>query len=205
MNWADPVGASGNDYDLFLVSSTGTVEDSSTNIQNGTQLAFESIRPSVQDVGDRLVVFKTAAAAVRAFSLNNIRGRLTVVTTGQTHGHSAATDAFSVAATPAAAPSQAPTTPGPFPGAFSGTNQVEVFTSDGPRRVFFNANGTPITPGNFLFGTNGGTVRSKPDITAADGVGTTLPRFNAESIFVEHQHRAMRVQSQLYSNLLISQ
>src|SRR5262249_6322663 len=46
--------------------------------------------------------------------------------------------------------------------------------SDGPRRVFFNADGTPITPGNFLFGTNGGTVRNKPDITAADGVSTTL-------------------------------
>ncbi|HEY9739070.1 MAG TPA: S8 family serine peptidase, partial [Coleofasciculaceae cyanobacterium] len=45
--------------------------------------------------------------------------------------------------------------------------------SDGPRRVFYNANGTPITPGNFL--STGGVVRQKPDIAAADGVKTTLP------------------------------
>ncbi len=35
--WADPLGASNNDYDLFLVSSAGTVKASSTNLQNGTQ------------------------------------------------------------------------------------------------------------------------------------------------------------------------
>ena len=175
LNWADPVGASGNDYDLFLVSSTGTVKGSSTNVQTGTQLAYERIVPPALATGDRLVVFKTAAAAVRAFSLNTIRGALTVVTTGQTHGHSSAVDAFSVAAAPAAAAFNGVAPVGPYPGAFTGTNQVETFSSDGPRRVFFNAAGAALTPGNLLFGTNGGAVRAKPDITAADGVSTTLP------------------------------
>ena len=64
---------------------------------------------------------------------------------------------------------------GRFPGPFGSSNQVELFTSDGPRRIFYDAAGTPITPGNVLFGTNGGIVRAKPDITAADGVSTTLP------------------------------
>jgi hypothetical protein len=32
------------------------------------------------------------------------------------------------------------------------------------RRVFYDPNGAAITPGNFLFGTNGGTVRQKPDM-----------------------------------------
>lgn len=174
LNWADPAGASGNDYDLFLVSSTGTVKGSSTNLQNGTQLAYEQITPPALVAGDRLVVFKTAAAQVRAISINTIRGRLTLATTGQTHGHSSALNAFSVAAAPAAGAFNASSPVGPFPGAYGGSNQVELFTSDGPRRIFFDATGTPITPGNFLFGTNGGTVRNKPDITAADGVSTTL-------------------------------
>jgi hypothetical protein len=167
LNWADPAGASTNDYDLFLVSSTGTVKASSTNIQSGTQNPYEQITPLTLVSGDRLVVFKTAAAQPLAFAINTIRGRLTVSTAGQVHGHNTAVDAYSVAATPAVSP-------GPYPSAFSSANQIESFSSDGPRRIFFNANGTAITPGNFLFATNGGNARNKPDITAADGVSTTL-------------------------------
>jgi subtilisin family serine protease len=40
--------------------------------------------------------------------------------------------------------------------------------------MFFNADGSPITPGNFS--STGGRVFEKPDITAADGVTTSLPR-----------------------------
>src|SRR5262249_54791358 len=45
------------------------------------------------------------------------------------------------------------------------------FSSDGPRRIFFNANSTPITPGDFS--ATGGTLLQKPDMTAADGVSVT--------------------------------
>src|SRR5262249_24760149 len=55
------------------------------------------------------------------------------------------------------------------------SNPVETFSSDGPRRVFYAADGTPITPGNFS--STGGTVRQKPDIAAADGVSTATPGF----------------------------
>jgi hypothetical protein len=166
LTWSDPQGGSSNDYDLFLVSSGGTVKAQSTNIQNGTQNPYEALAPATLVSGDRLIVFKRSTAAVRAFALNTNRGRLTKVTTGQTHGHSSAADAYSVAAASAAAV---------YPSAFSGSSQAETFTSDGPRRLFFLANGAAITPGNFLFGTSGGAVRNKPDITAADGVSTTLP------------------------------
>ena len=57
------------------------------------------------------------------------------------------------------------------------TNPVETYSSDGPRRMFYNPNGTAITPGNVLFGTGGGRVLQKPDITAADCVTTTTPGF----------------------------
>jgi hypothetical protein len=177
LQWADPQGGSNNDYDLFVLSSGGAVKASSTDIQSGTQNPFEAVDPGsfALAAGDRLVVFQTSTASNRFFSLNTIRGNLAINTAGQTHGHSAAsaTGVFSVAATPAAAQFGPGYPTGPFPDPFSASNQVELFTSDGPRRVFFNSDGTAITPGDFS--ATGGTVRNKPDITAADGVSTTLP------------------------------
>jgi subtilisin-like proprotein convertase family protein len=58
---------------------------------------------------------------------------------------------------------------------FTAAQLPERFTSDGPRRVFFTAAGAPITPGNFS--STGGVVRQKPEITAADGVSTSLDDF----------------------------
>ena len=158
--WADPLGGSSNDYDLFILNPAGTaVAASSTNIQNGTQDPYE-LTP--QATNFRIVVVKKTGAADRFLHVNTNRGRLSIATAGQTHGHSHALNAYSTAATPAV---------GPFPAAFSGTNVVETFSSDGPRRIFFEANGTPYTPGNFS--ATGGIVRQKPDITAADGTSVT--------------------------------
>src|SRR5262249_30655440 len=42
--WADPLGASTNDYDLYVLDPTGaTIVASSTNVQNGTQDPYEEI------------------------------------------------------------------------------------------------------------------------------------------------------------------
>src|SRR5262249_21675019 len=54
---------------------------------------------------------------------------------------------------------------------FTAGNTVETFSSDGPRRVFFQNQGTAFTPGNFT--STGGLVLQKPDFTAADGVAVT--------------------------------
>ncbi|HEX6730601.1 MAG TPA: S8 family serine peptidase [Pyrinomonadaceae bacterium] len=158
--WSDPLGGSNNDYDLFRLNAAGTgVAASSTNVQNGTQDPFERVTSNTAN--PRIVIVKKSVAANRFLHLNTFRGRLSIATTGQTHGHSAAAEAFSVAASPAV---------GPFPNPFTGANVSETFTSDGPRRVFFQPNGTPYTPD--LLAT-GGIVRQKPDITAADGVAVT--------------------------------
>lgn len=158
--WSDPLGASSNDYDLFRLNSTGTaVQASSTNIQSGTQDPYEQV---TQAAGSRIVIVKKPTAANRFLHLNSNRGQFSIRTTGQTHGHSQAADAFSTAATPAV---------GPFPNPHSAANITENFTSDGPRRIFFQANGTEYTPGNVS--ATGGIVRQKPDITAADGVQVT--------------------------------
>ena len=64
----------------------------------------------------------------------------------------------------------------PFVG--GAANPIEIFSSDGPRKIFYNPDGTPITPGNVLFRTNGGVTLVKPDAAAADGVTTKTPGFN---------------------------
>ncbi|HSE33230.1 MAG TPA: S8 family serine peptidase [Pyrinomonadaceae bacterium] len=170
--WSDPLGGSSNDYDLFRLNAAGTaVAASSTNIQNGTQDPYEQISQSTAN--PRIVIVKKAAAAPRFLHLNTNRGRLSIATSGTTHGHSAVANAFSVAATPANLPNGAPPNPtGPFPNPFGPTNATELFSSDGPRRIFFQANGTLHVPGGGNLST-GGIVRQKPDITAADGTSIT--------------------------------
>jgi hypothetical protein len=160
LNWSDPLGASNNDYDLFALNAAGTaLTAASTGDQSGTQDPFEAIAPVAAN--SRLVIVKFAGAA-RYLRLTTNRGRLNVNTTGQTTGHSCALNAFGVAATPVS---------GAFPNAFNAANVVETFSSDGPRRLFFQPDGTPYTPGNVS--STGGSLRQKPDITAADGVSVT--------------------------------
>jgi YDG domain/Subtilase family len=170
LQWSDAFGASANDYDLYLLNSARTViYDASTDAQSGTQDPFEAIDSSgFNDVGNVLVIVQYSGSA-RYLHLNSNRGRLAIETSGQTWGHSAAASAFSVAAV------NVGTAGG---GAFVGgsSNPVETFSSDGLRRVFYTADGTPITPGNFS--STGGSVRQKPDIAAADGVSCATPGFN---------------------------
>lgn len=173
LKWADPLGGSTNDYDLYVLNSGGTiVVGSSTNVQSGTQDPIEDVGNWA--AGFRLVIVKKTAAAGVFLHLNTNRGALSSSTTGTVYGHNGSRNSISVGATPAG-PAIFNTAVGPFPNAHSATNLSEVFTSDGPRRIFFNADGTPITPGNVS--STGGTLLQKPDITAADGVSTTTPGF----------------------------
>jgi len=168
--WADPLGASTNDYDFFVVDSTGAVLRSSTTVQNGTQDPYES--SSTLNAGERIVVVKATTAASRFVHLDTGRGRLAISTAGKVRGHngSPAANAFSVAAV---AVSTAPS-----PNVFTGgaANAPETFTTDGPRRMFYAPDGTPYTAGNFS--STGGQVFNKPDIAAADGVTTSVSGFN---------------------------
>ena len=173
LQWSDPFGASGNDYDLFILNPAGTaVEAASTNSQTGTQDPFESIGNSAGiALNSRIVIVKFSGAA-RALHLDTERGRLSIGTAGNTFGHNAAANTLTVAAVDVATASG---------GIFVGgtTNPVEFFSSDGPRKIFYDPTGAPITPGNLLFGTNGGTTLSKVDFTAANGVPTGVPGFTS--------------------------
>jgi hypothetical protein len=163
--WADPLGRSSNQYNLYVVDAEGHVLRADTTQQTGRTNPYKFV-PDL-NAGEGIVITKSAEAAPLFMHLDTARGRLSIGTDGAIKGHSAALarNALSVAAIEAFTP----------PEAFSnGPNSpVEDFSSDGPRRMFFNADGSPITPGNLS--STGGRVYEKPDITAADGVTTTLP------------------------------
>lgn len=163
--WSDPLGASSNDYDIYVLNAAGTaVVASGTNIQNGTQDPMEFVAQPA--AGTRLVVVRKVGAQGRFLHINTNRGRLAVSTSGVVHGHNSGRNTQTTAASPAAAA---------FPSSFASNHVVETFSSDGPRRIFYNADSTPITPGNVS--STGGELLAKPDMTAADGVTTTTPGF----------------------------
>ncbi len=165
LNWADPLGASNNDYDLYILTANGAaVAASSTNGQDGNDDPIEFINASA-NTALRMVIVKFNGDP-RFLHLSTSRGRMVVNTPGATSGHSTAANAFGVGATPAS-----DLAGGPYPNPHSSTNQVETFSSDGPRKLFFKADNTPYTPGNFS--STGGITRQKPDITAADNASVT--------------------------------
>ncbi len=164
--WSDPMGRSANDYDLYIVDAAGTnVLSASINTQNGSQDPLEEVAPP--NAGEQVVIV-LASGTNRFLHLDTIGGLLTNATAGNIRGHPGAAGAFGVAAVDVATAHSNPFTGG-------SANPVETFSSDGPRRVFFDANGTPITPGNFS--STGGMVLQKPDVAAADGVTTSVPGF----------------------------
>jgi hypothetical protein len=171
LQWSDPWGNACDDYDLFVTDATGTtVKAFSADAQTcaGSD-PVEGLQYSGAP-GDRIyiVLFKGTA---KALHLDTERSTTTINTNGNTFGHNAGLNTISMAATYYGSAHKGVV---PFTGF---ANPVETFSSDGPRKIFFHPDGSAITPGNFLFATNGGTTLQKPDLTAADGVFTKTPGF----------------------------
>ena len=167
LQWSDPLGASDNDYDLFLIGANDNVIASSTNTQDGTQDPFEYFPGACagEYAGARLVIVRNAGAADRYLRLD-AGSALGIATGGNTFGHAASRQAVGVGAVPVPAEG----------GAFDATATVEWFSSDGPRRIFFEADGTAITPGDYS--SAGGRLLHKPDVAAANAVSTSTPGFS---------------------------
>ena len=167
--WADPLDGSANDYDLFMVDENGEVVASSTRVQEGAADPYEYIDSRDDNHrGDRLVIVQTSGAADRYLRLDTGEGRLAVSTAGKISGHAAAENAIAVAAV-------AVQNAGGAGGVFDGTESVRTSNSDGPRRIFFEPDGTPITAGDFS--STGGRLVQKPDMAAATCVRTSTPGF----------------------------
>jgi hypothetical protein len=173
LSWSDPMGASCNDYDLFILNSTlTTVLASSTNNQTCSQDPQEYINTVTIPAGSKIVIVNyQGMAATRALRLDTERGRLSIGTNGNTFGHNAAGNAVTLAAVNVSTASGGVFVGGP-------TNPVENYSSDGPRRIFYSPAGTALTPGNVLYGTGGGSLLNKVDISAADCVASAVTGFN---------------------------
>ena len=169
LQWADPLGASANDYDLFLVNEDGDVIASSTDIQDGTQDPIESILSPFVDFSRLSLVVVKASGSDRYLRVHAFDGRLAIQTAGSLYGHSAAENAVSVAMVDVR-------TAAGSGNVFNGTESVRTDNSDGPRRIFFQPDGTAITAGNFS--STGGKLLQKPDLTAATCVTTATPGFS---------------------------
>ena len=175
LQWSDPLGGSSNDYDLFVLNVAGsTVLCAATDTQTGTQDPFEECyNPSGYAANSRIIIAKKPSADVRALHLANFFGTpMSIKTRGVTSGHNAGKNTVGMAATYW---NSARTGTKPFVG--GAANPTEVFSSDGPRKIFYNPDGAAITPGNVLFATNGGQTLVKPDLTAADGASSKTPGF----------------------------
>ena len=82
LQWADPLGASRNDYDLFLVNEDGDVIASSTDTQDGTQDPIESILSPFFDFSGLSVVVVKASGSDRYLRVHAFDGRLAIQTAG---------------------------------------------------------------------------------------------------------------------------
>jgi len=183
LHWTDVFGTSANDYDLYVLSGDlSEVLRFSNNTQDGSggdddPVEIVSFFGSGASQGERIVVARVAGAD-RLLNLIAFRGELERATSGALRGHAAADGALAIAAAPAAAGYAAGQPSGPFPLAFDASQESETFSADGPRRIFFSAQGVLLPgapPGDFS--STGGVVRDKPELCAADGVATSVDGF----------------------------
>jgi subtilisin-like proprotein convertase family protein len=173
LHWSDPgtldLPQSSNDYDIFILDENlRTVLAAATDVQDGDDLPFEFLGFLIP-TGLQVVVARNPGAQPRAVRVVAFGGELAIATQGGNYGHSAAKDAIATAAV-----DQAQAIGGVFQG--GPTTQVELFSTDGHRRVFYHPNGVRIR-GGVTFASGGGEFRFKPDVTAADGVATNTPGF----------------------------
>lgn len=174
LHWADPSSlanpASTNDYDLFVLDNDlRNVVLAATDIQDGSNIPFEFLGFLIPP-GFRVVIAANPGAETRAVRTVIFGGEFALSTTGSTYGHNSTADGYGVAAVDSAEAAGGEFTSGP-------TTPVELFSSDGPRRIFYDRNNNPIVPSapGGTFASRAGELRAKPDISAADGVTTTLP------------------------------
>jgi hypothetical protein len=158
--WNDPLGASNNDYDLFLLRSGifgclnfPDVVAESIDTQNGTQDPVEVIEGYINNTGaddDFCIVIQNSqnTAGVRNFNMFVQAPPLPSVPTGETHNYNTIRSSITAPGDAGGSPVSVITV-----GAadWATPDSIEVFSGNGP-----TADG-----------------RMKPDVTAIDGVSVT--------------------------------
>ena len=172
LQWSDPSSLdapmASNDYDVFVLDQDlRNVLVASTDLQDGAGLPAEYLGYNIP-AGLRVVIAKHPNAETRALRATIYNGELGLSTEGATFGHNSANGAFGAAAVDVAEAKGGAFTAGP-------TTPIELYSSDGPRTVFYDRDGNAFNANKVTFASGGGQKRNKPDIAGADGVATTLP------------------------------
>jgi len=145
LQWNDKWGASGNDYDLYIKrASDGVTLASSIGSQTGTQNPFEFC--SWTNTGTSTDVYiqikkysgSTKTLEVYIWTAGSTTYTNNIVSSYSTYGHATATGTIGVGAISVLDPGQ---------------NDIEIFSSLGPRSISYPSSST----------------RQKPDITGVDG------------------------------------
>jgi subtilisin family serine protease len=143
LQWNDPFGGSGNDYDLILLDQNGSTVAESIDPQQGAQDPIEVVAVTNQSNSDAManVLIDRFAGEARRLELFCLGASALehVTAAGSIVGHPALDEVVTVAVIDVADP---------------GLDQVESFSSRGPARVDFPAR----------------EDRAKPDLAGFDGV-----------------------------------
>ena len=164
LQWSDPFGSSSNDYDLFIVDSfSGDILDSGTNPQDGNDDPFEFAiveNDGFDSLLVEIIILKFSGTPQTLEIHFNLDGDLTEfnVPGDAIFGHPAAPGVLATAAFDWMTP-----------------NTIESFSSQGPVSI--------ISPSNAVLSSTTTTnvaiseQRDKPELSAPDGVSTTVPGF----------------------------
>ncbi|RYG35464.1 hypothetical protein EON81_12645 [bacterium] len=161
LQWNDPWGAATNDYDLFVTDASGNV----VLAGDAFNVGGAPIEAVTNNVPNRFVYVVRYSGVNRVVRLNQARGRAQFATNGQTYGHAASTNGYGIAAINAAT--------NPIR-AFNAADITATYSSDGPRRHYYDSDGDLIAT-NLTFA--GAKVLSRPALTGPDGGSTNTPGF----------------------------
>lgn len=162
LQWDDKFGASGNDFDVYLVNAGNTaIVASSTGSQTGTQDPFEIFSytnpsGSTQTFNIVIVKFSAATNATPRFRLE-CRGNVSQMQfnspVSTIYGHHGALTAVSTGAADASG---------------NNYNTIEAYSSQGPQLIY---NTSAAAPRPLI------ETRIKPDLFCTDGVQTSVAGF----------------------------
>ena len=166
--WNDPWFNKQNQYDLYVSDSSGKIfaEATFSSLPVQTIDLDKVVGHKKLRVDDRIIIVKEAGSADAFLHLDvTPRVKLDIGSNGRIRGHNAVATAFSIGAVEVRNPSI------PFTPNFG----VASFSSDGPRRMYFDRYGNQLAQGGL--GATGGVLLNKPDFGAASGGNTTVPDF----------------------------
>jgi subtilisin family serine protease len=151
LQWDEPFGAAGDDYNLLLVDEKGAIITRGDNVQNGDDDPLEIVSAhndggGVQVAGLKIERARGSAHMLELFCVRDVDTMEHVTPTSSIFGHAAVAEVVAVGAIDVGDP---------------GLDTIERFSSEGPVRLAFPP-----------------TTRPKPDLAAFDGIATAVPGFS---------------------------